>query len=280
MAHEPLPYFDFLLKRLAREDQATATSFGRHVHWGYWESPATARCDAADYSQAAEQLTLELCKLADIQPNQQVLDVGCGFGGTVASINERLTGMDLTGLNIDARQLQRARELVRPVADNRIAFCQGDACSLPYGGGTYERMLAVECIFHFPSRERFFMEAARTLKPGGILALSDFVPAPWFLPVVASIGHSAWFTRLNFFGYCDVGHTLRRYHRLARQAGLQVHGERNITAHTLPTYRYLKHLLGDGPRLAGIPATRLVDLLSLLGKSGALNYYLLAFRKP
>jgi cyclopropane fatty-acyl-phospholipid synthase-like methyltransferase len=36
------------------------------------------------------------------------VDVGCGFGGTIASLNEHFSDLQLTGVNIDLRQLDRA----------------------------------------------------------------------------------------------------------------------------------------------------------------------------
>src|SRR5438034_5931485 len=44
---------------------------------------------------------------------------------------------------------------------------EADACALPFPDASFDRVLAVECIFHFPSRLRFLKEAARVLKPGG-----------------------------------------------------------------------------------------------------------------
>ena len=262
-------------------DPAVEKSFGRHVHWGYWDRPEEAVCDDEDYARAAEHLTLELCSLAGIEAGDKVLDVGCGFGGTIASLNERYDDLALTGLNIDGRQLQRAREQVRPLQSNRVDFCQGDACRLPFPDAAFDRLLAVECIFHFPSRELFFTEACRVLKPGGILALSDFIPSPLLLPV-AGLGMSSRFGRYNYFGRCDIRYRLGRYRRLATEAGLVSVVERNITANTLPTYRYLQALIRRKATLKGHTdrAGPLIGLLRLLGVLGLLNYYLLSFRKP
>ncbi len=276
MADKHLPYFDFLLSQLAKNNSSVATSFGRHVHWGYWEQPTQAICDDEDYARAAERLTLELCALADITQGSHVLDVGCGFGGTVASLNERFDGMHLTGLNIDGRQLQRAQQQVFPLKNNHITFCQGDACVLPFPDASFDRLLAVECIFHFPSREKFFSEAFRVLKPGGTLTLSDFVPSSIFSPV-AALSSSHWFSKFNYFGHCDVSYTLGRYKRLAKNVRLAPHGERNITRHTLPTYRYLQNLLSQS---ATPTAEHFTRLLRFMGDSNLLNYYLLSFRKP
>jgi cyclopropane fatty-acyl-phospholipid synthase-like methyltransferase len=66
---------------------------------------------------------------------EAVLDAGCGFGGTVDSLNGRLSGMDLVGLNIDPRQLQRASSRVVPRLDNRIRWQTGDACAMPLSAG-------------------------------------------------------------------------------------------------------------------------------------------------
>lgn len=109
-----LPYFDFLLALLKEGNEAVKKSFGRHVHWGYWEQPEQAALTTADFEQAAENLSRQVCLSGNIDNGLSVLDVGCGFGGTLAHINEHYTGMKLVGLNLDQRQLVRAREMVLP----------------------------------------------------------------------------------------------------------------------------------------------------------------------
>jgi ubiquinone/menaquinone biosynthesis C-methylase UbiE len=281
MKQHRLPYFDHLLSALDKQNPSIEKSFGRHVHWGYWDDPEKALCDDEDYARAAEQLTLELCQLAGIAEGEQVLDVGCGFGGTIASLNERYGRIQLTGLNIDARQLARARQLVHPLRENGVKFCQGDACRLPFADEIFDRLLAVECIFHFPSRESFFKEAYRVLRPGGVLVLSDFVPARLFLPM-NRLMKSRWFEKYNVIGPCNIEFTIDKYRRLAMQTGFEYGAERNVTRQTLPTYRYLERLLahlGVGGGLAGIVRAS-IRMQRLFGAFGLLNYYLLSFNKP
>ena len=280
--HANLPYFDFLLDLLAAKNSGIEKAFGRHVHWGYWPDPAGAVCDDDDYAAAADQLTLELCAAAGVSSREQVLDAGCGFGGTLALLNERFQRMDLRGLNIDARQLDRARSLVVAGAGNAIRFDQGDACALPYPDGSFDRILAVECVFHFASRERFFREALRTLRPGGTLTLSDFVPARLSLPVVRLATEFPALNRFQYFGPCNLRCTIHGYRRLARRTGFATLIERNVTRHTSPTYGYLKQLVrrSDLPGTIRKSAMALLDVMRLASRAGLLNYYLLSYGKP
>lgn len=271
-----LPYFDYLLASLKSGDELVEKSFGRHVHWGYWDEPKQAALTIADFEQATENLSRQVCRAGHIHDNLSVLDVGCGFGGTIAHINEHYTGMMLTGLNLDERQLLRARETVKPVEGNRIDFQQGNACALPFPDQSFDVVLAVECIFHFPDRRQFFKQAYRVLKPGGYLALSDFIPRAALLP----------FTKINlpeplsigFYGKCNVQCSAGHYRKLAEQTQFSLQTERDITVNTLPTYTYLRRLAGR-QKVSG--KTALIETLTIeaLSRLRLLGYFIYGFQK-
>ena len=156
--------------------------FGQHVHWGYWENPKLANGSIEDFQNATKALSEKLLALANIVNGQDVLEVGCGFGGTISIINDLFNNLKIKGLNIDQRQIDRAKEKVFQKNGNEITFIQGDACKLPFEANSFDLVLAVECIFHFPDRRTFFSEANRVLKQGGRLVLSDFVLSFCFRP--------------------------------------------------------------------------------------------------
>src|SRR5882762_6698504 len=90
-----LPYFQLFTTLMERGAQRVQTAFGRHVHWGFWPNPRRAALNASDFAAAAERLTIEICRAGDVADHQAILDVGCGFGGTVAYLNDTFSGMRL-----------------------------------------------------------------------------------------------------------------------------------------------------------------------------------------
>lgn len=270
-----LPYIDQLLTLLDTGHPEVDLAFGRHVHWGYWFNPEQALNTPEDFNKAAEQLTREVYSAANVKNGQDVLDVGCGIGGTIASLNEQFSQMNLVGLNIDGRQLEQARKKVVARDGNTLRFEEGNACMLPFPDQSFDVVLAVECIFHFPDRRQFFQEAFRVLKPNGCLALSDFIPIDWFLPLV-------WYAKPpeGFYGYFDIGYTTKSYCKLAAETGFDQLLERNITVNTLPTYKFLQsmkqYLKLDVDLFSALSQTLILEWVSRLE---LIRYMIFSFRK-
>ncbi|MBP2453664.1 class I SAM-dependent methyltransferase [Mycolicibacterium lutetiense] len=273
-----LPYFDLLIS----ERQGGGESgqlWENQVHWGYWENPKNAKNTRADYVAAMEQMNRELLKAGRVGDGQKLLDAGCGFGGTIQQINAEHSGMDLTGLNIDARQLAAAGTQTKPVNGNKIDWVEADACQLPFEDNSFDRVLAVECIFHFPSREKFLAEAGRVLKPGGYLAVSDFVPTltflgktPFWMVIRTQIAKS----------YGTLGSVpLRGYKSMGKRAGLQLEANRNIRKNTLPTYPFiLKFCREQGSADAQQVLMVGTRWMKWLSKLGLIQYRVYTFHKP
>lgn len=266
-----LPYFDALLKDFQQGKTEIIQSFGNHVHWGYWENSATANGSIEDFTQAAEKLSQKVYSAGKIADNMRVLDCGCGFGGTIASLNERFNNMQLIGLNIDPRQLARAREQVQPRTQNHIEFVEGNACELPFEDSSFDAVLAVECIFHFPSRERFFQEVSRVLKPGGTLAISDFVPRQIIIPIIKTGSELAKDTLLKTLGQVDVNFTLTDYRKLSKSTGFQSLIEQDITRNTLPTYTLVRKLQNKEDKI--------VAFAERVSRWGIIRYLILSYTK-
>jgi ubiquinone/menaquinone biosynthesis C-methylase UbiE len=227
-----------ILSRLECGDTEFAETFRRHIHFGIWDDPNNAYDDVADSITAMDRLCQHLIKLADIRDGQSILDVGCGFGGTLASLNEQFSGARLTGLNIDERQINVARSRLDIRRGNHLDLVVGDACAMTFAETSFDRILAVECIFHFPSRKRFFEHVGRLLRPGGNLTMTDFL-----LPEGSPLGHFDD-AENPLWGQCTAI-DLQGYQALADEVGLVMTHIQDISPFVRPTYHFFGKILGQ-----------------------------------
>ncbi len=274
-----LPYFDILLEKLQNGPPEFRDAFGRHVHWGYWPRPRGARGTFDDFSAAAERLCVRVCDSADIRKGDRVLDVGCGLGGTLASINENYQPVELTGLNIDQRQLDYAAANVKARPGNTLELVQGDACEMPFEDNSFDVVTALECAFHFESRVKFLSEVARVLRPGGRFALCDLLPASYATPLL--FAKQAFFDGYvkKLVGPSDISWTRDRYVGCAERNGLRLAHEEDITANTIPTYKVLRSIARVSGQHVMTAAWGTLGM-EYLGRLGLLRYVILSFDTP
>ncbi|MCA9235227.1 MAG: methyltransferase domain-containing protein [Planctomycetales bacterium] len=271
------PYFDGLLRSLSRSDDRAAAAFHRHVHWGYWDEPPQTACSPEQYDAAADALCRMMCDLAAVRDGMRIVDVGCGFGGTIASLNERFSNLTLVGVNIDARQLRRAAELA-PLRDgNSIEWVRADAAEIPLPTASCDAVLAVESVFHF-DRPRFFAEARRLLTSDGTLTLSDFVPSERAMEYLDAIDLSADEGVRQSYGQIDLSYSLDRYRALAAAHGLELRTAIDVTKNTLPTYAFLYSSTREWPDAREVELfTKATRRLEKACRSGLMGYLILQF---
>ena len=273
------PYFDRLLQRLAMADLDAGAAFGRHVHWGYWSEPAQAGVGVEEYGRAAEALALAVLDGANVHDGLRILDVGCGFGGTIACLNERYSHMELIGVNIDRPQLQRAAAQIDSRSGNVVGLLLADAAQLPIADECINVALAVESVFHF-DRPRFFAEIGRVLRVGGTLTLSDFVPLARAAPYIEAMDLGANEAVRSTYGVIDVSWSVDRYRLLAAAHGLTLSDVRDVTANTLPTYDFLRsNVEGWTDALEAGRFIRATGLLEKASRHGLISYQILRFDK-
>lgn len=238
-------------------DQLNGSIYADHalfLNFGYAAPHSAEQAPEGVPNATSVRLVIELIGSCNLT-GWDVLDVGCGRGGTLAVVQERFRPARLVGVDLSSSAIAFCRRRHRATT---MDFLVGDAEDLPFPAASFDVVLNVESSHGYPDAARFYGEVCRVLRPGGDFLYTDIFPVEAYPARLAAL----------------------------RAAGLAIDAERDITAGVMQSCeqsagRRLK-AFGDfadrdvASNLVGTETSR-----SYRGmRDGTLTYRLLRMHKP
>ncbi len=117
-----------------------------------------------------------------IKPGMTVMELGCGSGAFTTFI-ARVVGEEgkVYAVDVQPEMLQQLeRKLSRSENQDitNIELKQAGAYDLPFADESFDLVYMVTVLQEIPDRGRALREIKRVLTPGGILAVTEFLPDP------------------------------------------------------------------------------------------------------
>ncbi len=207
--------------------------------------------------------------LSELSPAQKILDLGCGAG----SLRAQLAGLNVTGVDVDPKELARNRSLSAACAESH---------SLPFASGSFDLVICHHSLEHVGDVPGTIREIRRVLKPEGRLFVSvpegsSFSDGLYRL-LMCGGGHLQRFALENLVGAIEAGTGLHLAGSRALSSSFIFVDKRNFLAAPrgplkgpLPRrMRWLGHLPGwcfGTARVSLNLASRLADSLLATGLS-------------
>ncbi|MFQ6027941.1 MAG: class I SAM-dependent methyltransferase, partial [Dehalococcoidia bacterium] len=229
-------------------------------------------------------LTNHLGRLMGLQRDDWVVDLASGRGSSALAVS-RVFHCQVLGVEFGRASAIEAREasLASP-ASPRAYFVQGDAESPPLQSARFDAVFSECSLSLFPNKLAALREAARLLRPGGFLGLSDVTVEPGSLPpeLDNSLG--------QMLCLCDAL-SVTGYQELIGEAGLHLTHSEDASGEVLKLLEELagklgaflawQELTGKGAESNQLrQAPELIDRVRDLVESGRLGYWLFAAQKP
>lgn len=145
--------------------------WGEHMHHGFYGLAGTHQKDPY---QAQVDLIEALLAWGGVHQASQILDAGCGIGGSALYLCDRF-GASVQGVTLSPLQAARATERAQTAGlEERAHFEVVDVLKTPFPDQQFDLVWSLESGEHYPDKAQFFQESYRLLAPGGRLLMATW----------------------------------------------------------------------------------------------------------
>lgn len=122
--------------------------------------------------------------LSEIQPNKDILDIGCGTGSILKLISQSKNPTKLGGIEISRGLVNECRENLKkiyPAQNFRIELFDG--YNIPNFCKSYSQVLVIDVLHHIPHNKKilFLKNLHKSLSTGVIIVIKDIDSSNKFL---------------------------------------------------------------------------------------------------
>ena len=254
---------------------------GGYLNFGFWVNGNT------DYIKASHELLSQVADPVKLNDKSRLLDVANGMGAQDIFFHKKYQPehIDMIDLTLSHHLIAKKR-VVENKLEDRLTAHYGSAVDLPFDENSFTHVFSVEGGAHFPTREKFFGEAYRVLRPNGWISLADYAnpvyPRNFIERQLARLCSNLWNAPLENWYSCE---EFKKRMEAAGFVDVQVH---DVGQYTIPGY-YTESMrpetLAALSKIRGWFATyvacRILDELILwVYKKRILTYVIAYGRKP
>lgn len=141
----------------------------------------------------------------DLQQGMSVVDVGCGPGRLTIPVARRVGSHgEVVAMDIQAGMLSITQEKARAANLTNIKFLEAGIGEKKLEHNKFDRVLLVTVLGEIQNREIALKDIFDSLKPGGILSVTEIILDPHFQRrgTVLRLAHAVGFREKKAFGSC------------------------------------------------------------------------------
>ncbi len=258
-------------------------TWGEHMHHGYYGPDGKAK---KDHLQAQIDLITEFLKWGKVEQTAQILDAGCGVGGSARFLANALNA-NVLGLTLSPVQAEQAARFNQKAGlEGQVRVEVQDVLQLKPAQGPFDLIWSLESAEHIPEKQRLMQVFFDALRPGGVLLMATWCHRN--TPPALHTGEQNTLQKIGKYYHLPPMISIGEYEQMAQAAGftsIQTADWTDAIAPFWPAvirsalrWRSIAGLLrSGGPTLRGAWAMQFM----IQGyRSGALRFGLLQARKP